>query len=131
VGGKRKSNEDLIVLAVLALLVWVASKVKGSFRIIVTFLLVAGAILAFTTTKPWMAGFIVIGVVFMWREKLPQGLYLRRGVSIGPVRVNVSTSGLGGSVGVKGARVGRRPDGSKYVHAGRGGAYYRKELPKA
>jgi hypothetical protein len=96
----------------------------------VTFLLGAGAILAFTEDKPWMAGFIAVGVVFMWREKLPRGLYLRRALSVGPVRVNVSKSGLGASVGVKGARVGLRPDASKYVHAGRGGAYLRRELPK-
>lgn len=127
-GRNRKSGGDLIVLAVVALLVWVASRVKGTFRLIVTVVLVAGAILALTTPKRWMAGFVVIGVVFMWREKLPRGLYLRRALSVGPFRVNVSTSGLGGSVGVVGARIGRRPDGSKYVHAGRGGVYYRKEL---
>jgi Protein of unknown function (DUF4236) len=127
-GGKRKSNEDLIVLAVVALLVWIASRVKGSFRSIVTLVLVAGAILEFSTAKAGIAGLLVVGVALMWREKLPRGLYLRRALSIGRFRVNVSTSGLGGSVGVKGARIGRRPDGSTYVHAGRGGLYYRKEL---
>jgi hypothetical protein len=129
-GRKSKSNEDLIVLAVVALLVWVASRVKGAFRLIVTLVLITAAILALSSTKAWMAGFFVIGVAFMWREKLPQGFYLRRALSIGPFRVNLSTSGLGGSVGVKGARIGRRPDGTTYVHAGRGGVYYRKELPR-
>jgi hypothetical protein len=128
---RRKSNEDLILLALMGLVVWIASRVKGRFRLIVTLLLIAGAALALTTTKRWMAGFAVIGVVFMWREKLPQGLYLRRAVSVGPLRVNVSTSGLGGSIGVTGARIGLRPDGSKYLHAGRGGVYYRKELLRA
>ena len=127
--GKGKSGEDLLILAAMALLVWIASKTKGSFRVIVTVVLIAAGILALMT-KPWMVAFVVIGLLFMWREKLPRGLYLRRAVSVGPVRVNVSKSGLGGSVGVKGARLARRPDGSTYVHAGRGGAYYRKELRK-
>jgi hypothetical protein len=129
-GRKGKSNEDLIVLAVVALLVWVGRKVKGSFRLILTLVLVTAAILALSSTKAWMAGFVVIGIAFMWREKLPQGFYLRRALSVGPLRLNLSTSGLGGSVGVKGARIGRRPDGTTYVHAGRGGVYYRKELPR-
>lgn len=42
----------------------------------------------------------------------------------------MSKSGIGGSFGVKGFRVGARPDGSTYVHAGRKGLYYRKELGK-
>lgn len=54
--------------------------------------------------------------------------YLRKYVSIGPVRFNLSKSGIGTSVGVKGFRVGVRPNGKSYVHAGRYGLYYRQEL---
>ena len=124
---KRKSGEDFIILAAIAILVWIGSKARGAPRVVITLVLVAGIAVSLAT-KPWFAAFLVIGLAFMWREKLPNGLYLRRAVSIGPVRLNASKSGLGGSVGVKGARVGRRPDGSMYVHGGRGGVYGRKEL---
>jgi len=56
--------------------------------------------------------------------------YLRKSVSLGPVRFNLSKSGIGTSVGVTGFRVGIRPNGSSYVHAGRHGIYYREELGK-
>jgi hypothetical protein len=55
------------------------------------------------------------------------GLYLRKAFSFGPLRLNLSRSGLGASFGVKGARVGFGPRGT-YVHAGRGGLYYRRSL---
>jgi len=55
------------------------------------------------------------------------GFYLRKSFGSGPVRLNLSRSGLGFSFGVKGARVGVGPRGS-YVHAGREGVYYRKSL---
>ena len=45
----------------------------------------------------------------------------------GPVRLNVSKTGLGVSIGVKGFRLGTGPKG-QYVHAGRYGVYYRKQL---
>ena len=53
--------------------------------------------------------------------------YIRKGFNFGPLRLNLSRSGLGMSVGVKGARVGVGPRGS-YVHLGRGGLYYRQSL---
>ncbi len=56
------------------------------------------------------------------------GLYLRKGFRAGPVRFNLSKSGLGISAGVKGARFGVGPSGT-YVHAGRQGLYYRQYLP--
>ena len=56
------------------------------------------------------------------------GWYLRKSVKVGPVRFNLSKSGIGTSVGVTGFRVGVRPNGSSYVHAGRHGIYYREEL---
>lgn len=55
------------------------------------------------------------------------GFYIRKSFRAGPVRLNLSKSGLGVSAGVKGLRVGSGPRGS-YIHAGRGGLYYRKKL---
>lgn len=55
------------------------------------------------------------------------GFYLRKGFNFGPLRLNLSRSGLGASFGVKGARIGIGPKGS-YIHMGRGGLYYRQSL---
>jgi Protein of unknown function (DUF4236) len=55
------------------------------------------------------------------------GFYIRKGFNFGPLRLNLSRSGLGASFGVKGARIGIGPRGS-YVHMGRGGLYYRQSL---
>lgn len=55
------------------------------------------------------------------------GLYLRKYFRVGPVRLNLSKSGLGLSGGVKGARIGAGPRGT-YLHGGRKGLYYRKNL---
>ncbi len=55
------------------------------------------------------------------------GFYLRKAFGFGPFRLNLSRSGLGVSFGVKGARIGVGPRGS-YIHAGRGGIYYRQSL---
>lgn len=52
------------------------------------------------------------------------GFYLRRSVSVGPFRFNLSASGIGVSVGVPGFRAGSGPRGN-YVHLGRAGVYYR------
>lgn len=54
--------------------------------------------------------------------------YLRKGFNFGPLRVNLSKSGLGFSAGVKGARIGINSQGRTYVHGGRHGMYYRKNL---
>lgn len=54
--------------------------------------------------------------------------YLRKAVSIGPIRLNLSKGGVGASIGVTGFRIGMRPDGSSYVHAGRHGLYIREEI---
>lgn len=53
--------------------------------------------------------------------------YIRKGFNFGPLRLNLSRSGLGTSFGVKGLRIGLGPRGA-YLHAGRGGLYYRKSL---
>lgn len=51
--------------------------------------------------------------------------YIRKAFRVGPLRLNLSKSGLGLSAGVTGARVGIGPKGA-YVHGGRHGLYYRK-----
>ena len=56
--------------------------------------------------------------------------YLRKAISVGPIRFNFSKGGVGASVGITGFRIGMRPDGSSYIHAGRHGLYLREELGK-
>lgn len=56
------------------------------------------------------------------------GFYLRKSISVGPLRFNLSKSGIGVSAGVKGLRFGSGPRGN-YIHMGRGGLYYRATLP--
>lgn len=56
--------------------------------------------------------------------------YIRKSVSAGPFRFNFSKGGAGVSVGVKGLRIGTGPRGH-YIHAGRGGLYYRATLGNA
>lgn len=53
--------------------------------------------------------------------------YLRKSLNFGPLRLNFSKSGIGASVGVKGARVSLGPHGT-YLHGGRGGLYFRQKL---
>jgi len=56
--------------------------------------------------------------------------YVRKSISAGPFRFNLSKSGMGLSVGVKGLRFGLGPRGH-YIHAGIGGLYYRATLGRA
>ena len=56
------------------------------------------------------------------------GFYLRKSLSVGPFRFNLSKSGVGLSTGIKGFRIGTGPRGN-YVHMGRGGIYFRQTLP--
>lgn len=56
------------------------------------------------------------------------GYYLRKAIRVGPLRFNLSKSGVGVSAGIRGFRLGSGPRGN-YVHMGRGGLYYRKTLP--
>lgn len=58
------------------------------------------------------------------------GFYIRKSLSVGPFRFNLSKSGVGLSVGVRGFRIGASPRGN-YVHVGRHGIYYRATLPKS
>jgi hypothetical protein len=56
------------------------------------------------------------------------GFYLRKSLSVGPLRFNLSKSGIGVSAGVRGLRIGSGPRGN-YVHMGRHGLYYRATIP--
>jgi len=55
------------------------------------------------------------------------GWFFRKGFKFGPFRFNFSKSGVGGSVGVKGARAGVNARGNRYIHLFRDGIGYRKE----
>ncbi|MDE2481731.1 MAG: DUF4236 domain-containing protein [bacterium] len=55
------------------------------------------------------------------------GFYIRKSMSVGPLRFNLSKSGIGVSGGMTGLRLGTGPRGT-YIHAGRGGLYYRQYL---
>ncbi|MBI1324452.1 DUF4236 domain-containing protein [bacterium] len=53
--------------------------------------------------------------------------YLRKSLRVGPLRFNLSKSGIGVSTGIPGLRVSKGPSGT-YIHMGRDGLYYRKRL---
>jgi hypothetical protein len=59
------------------------------------------------------------------------GFFFRKSLKVGPLRFNLSKSGIGASVGVKGARIGVNARGNTYVAGGRYGLYYRKQLGSA
>jgi hypothetical protein len=56
------------------------------------------------------------------------GWGFRKSAKIGGMKVNLSKSGIGVSVGTKGARVGVSSKGKAYVSGGSNGVYYRKNL---
>lgn len=58
------------------------------------------------------------------------GWYFRRSVKMGPLRFNFSKSGIGASIGVKGARLSVGPKGT-FVSLGMGGIYYRQKIVSA
>lgn len=58
------------------------------------------------------------------------GFYIRKSLRVGPLRFNLSKSGVGVSAGIPGFRVGMGPRGN-YIHAGRGGIYYRATIPSS
>jgi hypothetical protein len=55
------------------------------------------------------------------------GWSFRKSLGFGPLRVNLSKSGIGYSLGVRGARIGANSRGT-YIRMGRGGIYYQKYL---
>ena len=58
------------------------------------------------------------------------GFYIRKSIKAGPFRFNLSNSGVGMSVGVRGLRVGTGPRGH-YIRAGLGGVYYQQSITPA
>jgi hypothetical protein len=56
------------------------------------------------------------------------GFYIRKSFKLGPLRLNLSKSGLGASVGTRGARLGLSSKGKLYTHLGRWGLYHRQDL---
>lgn len=56
------------------------------------------------------------------------GLFVRKGIRLGPLRLNISKSGVGVSAGVRGARVGITSQGKKYLAGGVGGLYVRESI---
>jgi len=53
------------------------------------------------------------------------GLFFRKSIKVGNAgRINLSKSGIGGSVGVPGVRAGVSSRGEKYVRGGKGGVYF-------
>lgn len=55
--------------------------------------------------------------------------YIRKSLRVGPLRFNLSKSGIGVSAGIPGFRMATGPR-SNYVHMGRKGLYYRKTLSR-
>ena len=55
------------------------------------------------------------------------GWSFRKSVSFGPIRLNFSKSGIGASVGVKGARVSINKKGT-YLNLGSNGIFYREKI---
>jgi hypothetical protein len=58
------------------------------------------------------------------------GFFFRKSINIGPFRINFSKSGVGVSIGLPGARVGKTATGKTYVSGGTPGTClgYRKYL---
>ncbi|MBV9504798.1 MAG: DUF4236 domain-containing protein [Acidobacteriia bacterium] len=56
------------------------------------------------------------------------GYFFRHSAKIGPFRLNFSKSGIGASVGVRGARLTMTPRGTTYITVGRNGFYYRETV---
>jgi len=56
------------------------------------------------------------------------GFFFRRSARLGPFRLNFSKSGVGASVGVRGARLTMTPRGTTYITVGRNGFYYREAI---
>jgi len=56
------------------------------------------------------------------------GYFFRRSAKFRPFRLNFSKSGIGASIGVKGARLTMTPRGTSYITVGSHGFYYRETL---
>lgn len=71
--------------------------------------------------------FIFIIILLYGKERESMVWSFRRSVKFGPVSVNFSKSGIGTSLGIKGARVSVGPRGT-CVSVRRGGIYYRQKI---
>src|ERR1700694_310330 len=58
------------------------------------------------------------------------GFFFRKSVRFGPMRLNFSKSGVGASIGVKGARLTASSRGSTYITVGSHGFYYRQAVTR-
>src|SRR5689334_644949 len=67
------------------------------------------------------------GIISSWQSEVIIGFSFRKSIKMGPIRLNLSKSGVGISTGVKGLRVSTGPRGT-YLNAGRRGLYYRTKL---
>jgi hypothetical protein len=56
------------------------------------------------------------------------GFFFRKSLGFGPLRLNFSKSGVGASIGVKGARLTASSRGSTYITVGSHGFYYRQAV---
>ena len=69
---------------------------------------------------------IDLGHIFSDTRSVP--VFLRKSLRAGPLRFNLSKSGIGVSAGIPGLRVGLIGPRGHYIYAGRNGLYYRKTL---
>ena len=69
-----------------------------------------------------------MGSVVVLCQRIDMSFFFRRSARLGPFRLNFSKSGIGASVGVKGARVTLTPRGTTYVTVGSHGFYYRETI---
>lgn len=67
-------------------------------------------------------------MVNTWIQGGRVGFYFRKSFKCGPIRFNLSKSGIGSSIGVKGLPYGINAKGKEYIHAGRYNMYYRKQF---
>jgi len=56
------------------------------------------------------------------------GIFFQKGFNVGPVRFNLSLSGVGISSGVRGLTAGLSAQGKSYFAGGRYGVYFRQSL---
>jgi Protein of unknown function (DUF4236) len=56
------------------------------------------------------------------------GTFFRKSFKVGPLKLNLSKSGLGVSAGMKGAHIGLNARGRSYVSGGKDGIYFRENL---
>lgn len=58
------------------------------------------------------------------------GVFFKKSINLGVLRINFSKSGVGFSFGIPGFRIVKPAKGKIYLQAGKKGLYYRKTLEK-